>query len=104
MRTSSLGQGVLLGLLLTSAGCDADKDVPDACSAPAGSITDLTAEPSYSAPYLRRWSLDGCAVRLDVLMSRDSGCGPMDLVMGTPLGTSSENGKPRIYVRGDTTE
>jgi hypothetical protein len=40
---------------------------------------------------------------LDVLMSRDERCGPMDLLMGTPLGASSEKGNPRIYVRGDTT-
>ena len=103
MGRLSLKYGVRLGLVLAAAACDARKDVPNSCPSPAGSITDLAAEPSYSAPYLHRWSVDGCAVRLDVLMSRDSGCSAMNLLMGTPLGASSENGNPRIYVRGDTT-
>jgi hypothetical protein len=103
MRRPSLRYGVLLGLLLAATACEGQKEVLNSCPSSAGSITDLAAEPSYSAPYVHRWSVDGCAVRLDVLMSRDGGCGPMDLVMGTPLGTSSERGSPRIYVRGDTT-
>ena len=73
------------------------------CPRPAGSITDLAAEPAYSATYLHRWSVDGCSVRLDVLMSRDGGCGPTDMVMGSPLGAIAEAGNARIYVRGDTT-
>jgi len=84
------------------AACDASTDERNACTGPAGSITDLTAEPAYSATYLQRWSVDGCPVRLDVLMSRDSGCGPTDMVMGSPLGAVAEGGSARIYVRGDT--
>jgi hypothetical protein len=102
MSRVRLGYRLLVCLCLASA-CDGQKDAPSSCPSPAGSITDLAAEPSYSAPYLHRWSIDGCAVRLDVLMTRDSSCGPTDLLMGTPLGASSESGGPRIYVRGDTT-
>src|ERR1700730_5312831 len=94
---------VLSCLLLVLAACDAAKDQRTSCSGAPGSITDLTAEPAYSAAYLHRWSVDGCAVRLDVLMSRDSGCGPEDLVMGSPLGAIAEGVNARIYVRGDTT-
>src|SRR5207247_940796 len=67
------------------------------CPAPAGSESDLSLEPSYSANYLKRWrNRDGCEVRLDVLMWREPGadahCGamPPEIVMGVPLGTPSE--------------
>jgi len=93
---------VFLCLLVASAACGSSKDDQSSCAGPAGAITDLAAEPSYSATYLHRWSVDGCAVRLDVLMSRDSGCGPTDMVMGSPLGAIAEGGSARIYVRGDT--
>ena len=93
-----MGNRVLLCLLLAVAACDAS----NSCPGRAGSITDLAAEPAYSATYLHRWSVDGCPVRLDVLMSRDSGCGPTDMVMGSPLRAIAEGGNARIYVRGDT--
>jgi hypothetical protein len=94
---------VLPCILLALAACDASKDEPITCPGPTGSITDLAAEPDYSATYLHRWSIDGCAVRLDVLMSRDGGCGPADMVMGSPLGAVADGHSARIYVSGDTT-
>jgi hypothetical protein len=96
-----MGNRLLLFLLMALAACDATKE-RNSCPGPAGSITDLAAEPAYSAPYLHRWAVEDCPVRLDVLVSRDSGCGPRDLVMGTPLGTIAENRNARMYVRGDT--
>jgi hypothetical protein len=93
---------VCLCLFVVLAACDASKDERNSCPGPAGSITDLAAEPAYSATYLHRWSVDGCPVRLDVLMSRDGGCGPTDMVMGSPLGAVAEGASARIYVRGDT--
>lgn len=98
-----MGNRVLPLLLLALAACGPSKDERNSCSGAPGSITDLTVEPNYSANYLHRWSVDGCPVRLDVLMSRDSGCGPADLLMGSPLGAVADGGNARIYVRGDTT-
>jgi hypothetical protein len=84
-------------------GCSAtDDEDPGACGA-RGSITDISAEPRYTADYLHRFTSEGCPVRLDVIMTRTGGCGPPDLVMGTPLGASTTDSAPRIYVRGDTT-
>ena len=97
-----MGNRVVLCLLLALTACDGSKDEGSSCPGPAGSITDLTAEPAYSATYLHRWSVDSCPVRLDVIMSRDGSCGPTDLVMGSPLGTISDGASARIYVRGDT--
>lgn len=75
------------------------------CGSP-GSETDLEDEPDYSADYLHRWTrVDGCDVRLDVLMTRrppaDFHCAgwPPDIVMGTPLGARTPDTAPRIYVR-----
>lgn len=75
------------------------------CGEP-GTETDLAAEPSYSANYLRRWrNAEGCDVRFDVLMTRRPGpdfhCSgwPPDLVMGTPLGTRTSESPARTYVR-----
>ena len=85
-------------------GCGSDEgSTGAACTGEAGGITDLSAEPNYSATYLQRWTLAGCPVRLDVLMTRTSGCLPEDMVMGSPLGTPSGVGD-RIYVRGETTQ
>ena len=93
----------LIVLLLGLGGCGPAEDGdPDACGA-RGSITDLSAEPKYSADYLHRFTVEGCPVRLDVIMTRTGACGPPDLVMGTPLGASTMDSAPRIYVRGSTT-
>jgi len=84
-------------------GCDDDVGTSgQVCSGAPGGPTDLSAEPSYSATYLHRWTTAGCFVRLDVLMTRTGGCGPEDMLMGNPLGTSSNSGTFRIFVRGDT--
>jgi hypothetical protein len=84
-------------------GCDDDGEASgQVCSGTPGGITDLSAEPRYSATYLHRWTTAECLVRLDVLMTRTGGCGPEDMLMGDPLGASSESGTFRIYVRGDT--
>ena len=70
-----------------------------------GTITNLNAEPRYSANYLHRWSTrDGCALRLDVLMTRqgEDACGGeelADILMGTPLGASTERSKARTFIR-----
>jgi hypothetical protein len=70
---------------------------PAACpDAARDSEEDLALEPAYSADYLHRWTnRRGCPVRLDVLMTRlvrDGACGPEDdILMGTPLGVSSQN-------------
>jgi hypothetical protein len=90
-------------LLFGLGGCGSAEDGdPEACGA-RGSITDLSAEPQYSADYLHRFTVEGCPVRLDVIMTRTGACGPPDLVMGTPLGASTMDSAPRIYVRGSTT-
>src|SRR4051812_21634343 len=74
----------------------------------ARDITNLSAEPSYSANYLDRWkTADGCPVRLDVLMTRrgKEACGGervADILMGWPLGQVHSGSRPypyRIYVR-----
>jgi hypothetical protein len=88
--------------LLGLGGCSAPDDDPDACGA-RGSMTDLSAEPAYSADYLHRFSVDECPARLDVIMTRTGDCGPTDLLMGTPLGASTTDSAARIYVRGNTT-
>ena len=93
----------LIGLLPAPLACSSTEAAPQACAGPAGSITDLASEPPYGANYLHRWTIDGCPVRLDVLMTRTSGCGPEDMLMGNPLGASTTGGAFRIYVRGDTT-
>jgi hypothetical protein len=70
-----------------------------------GSITNLSAEPRYSANHLHRWSTsDGCALRLDVLMTRqgEDACGGeevADILMGTPLGASTERSEARTFIR-----
>jgi hypothetical protein len=93
--------------VLTAASCgeeqyeDADSDT---CRN-HGSITKVSAEPRYSADYLHRWATsDGCALRLDVLMTRqgEDACGGeevADILMGSPLGVSTERSKPRIFIR-----
>ncbi len=98
-----MGRRWLVSTVLGLAACGGTNTADPACNSPAGSITDLGSEPHFSANYLHRWSIDSCLVRLDVLMSRDSGCGPNDMVMGTPLGTSNLDGGARIYVGGNTT-
>jgi hypothetical protein len=92
-----------MGLLLAPLACSGTATEGQACAGPSGSITDLASEPRYQANYLHRWTTDGCLVRLDVLMTRTGGCGPEDMLMGTPLGASTTSSSPRIYVRGDTT-
>lgn len=99
------------------AGCGTDAEQLAAGDAPAststttpcgvpGSETDLADEPGYFGDYLYRWTMvDGCAVRLDVLMTRrppaDFHCSgwPPDVVMGTPLGARTSETTPRVYVR-----
>lgn len=95
-----------IALLLGSCGereafVDADSDT---CRA-HGSITDLSRESHSQVDYLHRWATtDGCAVRFDVLVTRrgEDSCGGervADLLMGTPLGTSTKNSEPRQFVR-----
>jgi hypothetical protein len=93
-------------LLASSCGNDeefVDSD-SDTCRA-HGALTDLNAEPRYSADYLHRWATgDGCAVRLDVLMTRqgEDSCGGeqvADILMGTPLGRSQDKSRPRSFIR-----
>src|SRR5438046_135349 len=73
------------------------------CSTKGGH--DIGLEPPYSAGYLHRWqTADGCPVRLDYLMTRsgEGSCGgtrAADLLIGWPLGTSSDGKGYRIYVR-----
>jgi hypothetical protein len=74
------------------------------CGSHPGAETDLAAEPKYSATYLHRWTnRDGCPVRLDVLMLRGpGGCGPMDILMGTPLGQPAQMTTARFYEQNDS--
>lgn len=107
MRSFVAGCCVIGATLL--AGCGGADDEPTSrgeekpadCSA-HGSLTDLSAEPKYSANYLHRWTMaDGCPVRLDVLMKRDycGGGGVEQVLMGWPLGQSHANHRPyRTYV------
>jgi hypothetical protein len=101
-RIAALWSLVLFGVV---SGCGSNEGpTGTVCTGEAGGVADLSAEPNYSATYLHRWALAGCLVRLDVLMTRTSGCLPEDMVMGSPLGTSTVNGAGRIYVRGETTQ
>ncbi len=66
---------------------------------------DIALEPDYSADYLHRWTNSrGCPVRLDVLMTRvvrDGACGPEDdILMGTPLGVSSQSSVSSVRIYG----
>jgi hypothetical protein len=93
---------------LLASGCGEDEGFLDAdsdrCRA-HGAVTDVDAEPRYSADYLHRWATsDGCAVRLDVLMTRqgEDSCGGeqvAEILMGTPLGTSHEKSSARSFIR-----
>lgn len=106
---------MLVALVLVAAACSGERgpstrsstsarDEVMECGA-AGSITDLSREPSYASKDLQRWTTeDGCPVRLDVLMTRTgpAHCGwqaATDILMGVPLGASHSHGPHRIYVR-----
>lgn len=68
-----------------------------------GGVTDLDQEPDYSArARLHRWAdTEDCAVRLDVLMTRENSCvrPALDLVMGTPLGASHRVSEVRTFIK-----
>lgn len=73
---------------------------------PPSSDVSVSGEPAYEAPYLNRWNdAEGNPVPLDVLMLRAPGpdfhCAPWpaDILMGTPLGSSSESTEARAFVR-----
>ena len=58
------------------------------------------------APNIKRWSKDGCDVRLDIINTTESVEGghcywedAKFIYMGTPLGTSGRESPPRQYVR-----
>lgn len=101
---------LLIAATLIIGGCDS----PPAIVGPGGEcgghgpIADVSKEPNYSADYLHRWTTrDGCGVRLDYLMRREgaNACGGAevaDILMGTPLGASSDKSDARIYVRDPT--
>jgi hypothetical protein len=97
-----------MGLLFLGAGCGGADEYLDSSSKTCrahGRITDLSLEPRLSADYLHRWATtDGCAVRLDVLMTRqgEDSCGGeevADILMGQPLGTSTSESKSQTFIR-----
>jgi hypothetical protein len=66
------------------------------------SATDLQAEADYSANDLYRWqTYDGCAVRLDYVMTRRGGCvaGVDEILTGWPFGSTHDHHDYRVFVR-----
>lgn len=93
VRTLSLlAVAVVSVLAVVGVGIRAVVDSPNGpreCESATGSVTDLDAEPPYSADYLHRWhTAEGCLVRLDVVMLRAPGgdyhCAPWppDILLG----------------------
>ena len=95
-------------LLFVGAGCGGGDEYVDGSTKTCrahGQITDLSLEPRLPADYLHRWTTtDGCAVRLDVLMTRqgEDSCGGeevADILMGQPLGAPTSESKSRMFIR-----
>jgi len=64
--------------------------------------TDLQAEEDYSANYLYRWqTYDGCAVRLDFIMTRSGACvaGVDEVLTDWPVGLTHDHHDYRLFVR-----
>jgi hypothetical protein len=76
--------------------------MPDTITWANTTATDLHAEADYSATYLYRWqTYDGCAVRLDYVMTRRGGCiaGVDEVLTGWPFGSTHDHHDYRVFVR-----
>lgn len=81
--------------------CDAEEDLAR-CVKEHGEVAEVEKEPNYSADYLERWTTsDGCDIRLDVVMTRESTClkGVTEILMGWPPLTVSYKDNTHIFVR-----